>query len=191
MGKTRQVVIQVLSRGGQEWNHVEFVFDDSFAERLHQLRTLVPPLTNLNRGRDLVIDKVRVRLPSAVWRCGSASEAATEVDGSSIVVATEGNFNCGGKKRDSREKLVTYTFPIARLVELHAERPNGEVFFLCNGIFANDAPQGSSVGRWAASVRVGQPSPAPETVTDFDTLPGTPVSLRGSGPARVAEPPSH
>ncbi len=119
--------MQVLTRAGEEWNHVEFTLDDSFAERLRQLRTLVPPLNSLNRNRDLVIDKVRVRLPSAIWRCSGAGEAATEVDGSSIVIAAEGFFNCGGKKRGSREKLVTYTFPIARLIELHAERADAEV----------------------------------------------------------------
>lgn len=182
MSKTRQVVMQVLTRAGEEWNHVEFTLDDSFAERLRQLRTLVPPLNNLNRGRDLVIDKVRVRLPSAVWRCDGAGEAATEVDGSSIVIAAEGFFNCGGKKRGSREKLVTYTFPIARLIELHAERADGEVFFLRNGIFTNDEPANSSAGRWAASLHLGDAPHAHEAVTDFDTMPGSPVSLRHPDP---------
>ncbi|MBN8746308.1 MAG: hypothetical protein J0I65_02205 [Variovorax sp.] len=188
MSKTRQVVMQVLTRAGEEWNHVEFTLDDSFAERLRQLRTLVPPLNSLNRNRDLVIDKVRVRLPSAIWRCSGAGEAATEVDGSSIVIAAEGFFNCGGKKRGSREKLVTYTFPIARLIELHAERADAEVFFLRNGIFTNDEPADSSAGRWAASLHLGEAIHGHESVTDFDTMPGSPVPLRhpeaaGAAPA--------
>ncbi|WP_051953994.1 hypothetical protein [Xenophilus azovorans] len=190
MAKTRQVIMQVLTRSGEEWNHVEFTLDDHFAERLRQLRTLVPPLNNLNRNRDLVIDKVRVRLPSAVWRCGGPGEGATEVDGSSIVVAAEGFFNCGGKKRSSREKLVTYTFPIARLIELHLERPDGEAFFLRNGLFTNDEPAHSSAGRWVASLHVPEQAAVP--VTDFDTMPGSPVPLAhprrsedGPAPVRV------
>jgi len=186
VSKTRQVVMQVLTRTGEEWSHVEFTLDDSFAERLRQLRTLVPPLNSLNRSRDLVIDKVRVRLPSAVWRCDGAGETATEVDGSSIVIATEGLFNCGGKKRGSRERLVTYTFPIARLIELHAERADGEVFFLRNGIFTNDEPANSSAGRWAASLHPSDPPSTHEAVTDFDTLPGSPVPLRHPNPIDTA-----
>lgn len=188
MGKTRQVVMQVLTRSGEEWNHVEFTLDDMFAERLRQLRTLVPPLTSLNRTRDLVIDKVRVRMPSAIWRC-CRSEGATAVDGSSIVISTDGLFNCGAKKRDTRDKMVTYTFPIARLIELHDERADGEVLFLRNGVLANDEPAQSSAGRWAASLHVGQSSAAPEGVTDFDTMPGAPVSLRLSHPGVDDAPP--
>ncbi|MFT4266744.1 MAG: hypothetical protein QM586_05900 [Xenophilus sp.] len=167
--------MQVLTRSGEEWNHVEFTLDDNFAERLRQLRTLVPPLSNLNRNRDLVIDKVRVRLPSAIWRCGGPGEAASEVDGSSIVIAGEGFFNCGGRKRSTRENLVTYTFPIARLIELHVARPGGEAFFLRNGLFTNDEPAHSSAGRWVASLHVPEQAGGPGT--DFDTMPGSPVPL--------------
>ena len=71
MSRQRHVIMQVVKRSGGTTHHVEFVMDDNFAERLKQLRSLVPPLNSLNKQRDLVIDKVRVRLPSAVWRYGS------------------------------------------------------------------------------------------------------------------------
>jgi len=178
--------MQVISRAGDAAHHVEFTLDDAFAERLNQLRSLVPPLNNLNRHRDLVIDKVRVRLPSAVWRCEGPGEAATVVDGSSIVVAAEGFFNCGAKKRANREKLVTYTFPIARLIELHQSRRNGEPFFLRNGIFTNDEPADSNARRWAAMLHAHEPARGFESPTDFDTVPGAPLDMtdEGQDPAR-------
>ena len=176
MNLTRLVVMQVISRSGDAAHHVEFTLDDAFAERLNQLRSLVPPLNNLNRHRDLVIDKVRVRMPSAVWRCDGLGEAVTVVDGSSIVVATEGFFNCGAKKRATREKLVTYTFPIARLIELHQTRPNGETFFLRNGIFTNDEPPESNARRWSSMLHAHEPVRGFESATDFDTMPGAPLT---------------
>ena len=130
--------MQVVKRSGGATHHVEFSMDDNFAERLRQLRSLVPPLNALNKQRDLVIDKVRVRLPTAVWRCGG--DVDSQVEGSCIVIAAEGFFNCGGKDRKTKEKLVTYTFPIARLIELHMERPAGETFYIRDGIFTNDEP---------------------------------------------------
>lgn len=178
MGKTRQVVMQVISRTGDLTNHVEFRLDDGFAERLHQLRSLVPPLNNLNRSRDLVIDKVRVRLPSAIWRCEGSGEEVSVVEGSSIVVASEGFFNCGAKKRSSREKLVTYTFPIARLIELHHTRADGETFFLRNGLFTNDEPPESNAGRWASMLHAHDPAARGfESSTDFDSMPSEPMPL--------------
>lgn len=168
--------MQVISRSGDAAHHVEFTLDDAFAERLNQLRSLVPPLNNLNRHRDLVIDKVRVRLPSATWRCDGLGDVATVVDGSSIVVATEGVFNCGAKKRATREKLVTYTFLISRLIELHQTRPNGETFFLRNGIFTNDEPPESNARRWSSMLHAHEPARGFESGTDFDTLPGVPLT---------------
>lgn len=170
--------MQVISRAGDATHHVEFRLDDAFAERLHQLRTLVPPLNNLNRSRDLVIDKVRVRLPSAVWRCDGAGDIASVVDGSSIVVATEGFFNCGAKKRATREKLVTYTFPIARLIELHQTRQAGETFFLRNGIFTNDEPLESNARRWSSMLQTPEVPRGFESATDFDTMPGAPLEAQ-------------
>jgi hypothetical protein len=71
MAKPRPVIMQVVKRSsGSATHHVEFLMDDNFAERLRQLRSLVPPLGSLNKQRDLVIDKVRVRLPNAIWRSG-------------------------------------------------------------------------------------------------------------------------
>jgi hypothetical protein len=170
----RHVVMQVVKRSGGAMHHVEFTMDDNFAERLRQLRSLVPPLTALNKQRDLVIDKVRVRLPTAVWRLGG--EEAAQVDGSCMVIAAEGFFNCGGKDRKTKEKLVTYTFPIARLIELHTERPAGETFYIRDGIFTNDEPANSAAGRWVASLHEIEEMRPPESPSDFDTLQGVPLS---------------
>jgi hypothetical protein len=157
MAKPRPVIMQVVKRSsGSATHHVEFLMDDNFAERLRQLRSLVPPLGSLNKQRDLVIDKVRVRVPNAIWRSGNEIEADGGVDGSCIVIAAEGSFNCGGKDRKTREKLVTYNFSIARLLELHAERPEGEV----------DARAGSGHARAGRPVRLrhaARPVAAPRT----------------------------
>ncbi|AMM26511.1 hypothetical protein AX767_20735 [Variovorax sp. PAMC 28711] len=177
VSNTRQIVMQVVKRNGEPAHHVEFTLDDNFAERLRQLRSLVPPLTGLNRARDLVIDKVRARLPAAIWRCGAGDgQEANPVEGSCIVIAAEGFFNCGAKDSKSKEKLVTYTFPISRLIELHVERPSGETFFIRNGIFTNDEPADSSAGRWVALLHEAEHSRLPEGPSHFDTLPGGPHS---------------
>ena len=170
MSKSRHVVMQVVRRSsGSATHHVEFVVDDIFAERLRQLRSLVPPLGSLNRQRDLVIDKVRVRLPNAVWRTGR--EIDHEVEGSCIVISSEGAFNCGGKDRRTREKLVTYNFSISRLVELHAERPEGETLYIRDGTFANDEPAESAAGLWVASLHeLEVVMRVPDAPSDFDTL---------------------
>jgi hypothetical protein len=167
-GRPRHVVMQVVKRSGEAAHHVEFSMDDNFAERLRQLRSLVPPLGNLNKQRDLVIDKVRARLPNAVWRCGGALDS--DVEGSCVVIAAEGFFNCGGKDRKTREKLVTYNFSIGRLIELHAERPAGETLYIRDGIFANDEPADSAAGRWLASLHELESMRLPEAPSDFDTL---------------------
>lgn len=138
MNTMRHVVMQVVKRSGGATHHVGFTINDSFVERLRQLRSLVPPLTALNKQRDLVIDKVRVRLPNAVWRAGAQLEQ--QIEGSCIVIANEGFFSCGGRDRVTKEKLVTYAFSIARLSELHAERPAGETFYIRDGVFTNDEP---------------------------------------------------
>lgn len=168
--------MQVVKHSGLASHHVEFTLDDNFAERLRQLRTLVPPINSLNKSRDLVIDKVRARLPGAVWRCGVDGAEISTVDGSCIVIAAEGFFNCGAKDRKSKEKLVTYTFPITRLVELHAARASGETFFIRNGIFTNDEPADSSAGRWVTALHESEHLRLPEGPSHFDTLPGAPPS---------------
>jgi len=181
----RHVVMQVVKRSGGATHHVEFIIDDNFSDRLRQLRSLVPPLNSLSRQRDLVIDKVRVRLPNAVWRLGGEVDAA--VEGSCIVIAAEGFFNCGGKVRGTREKLVTHTFPIARLVELHAERRVGETFYIRGGVFTNDEPANSESGRWVAALHEMDDARAPESPSDFDTLQGVPLNTgQGSLPAQGA-----
>ncbi|MDQ0607778.1 hypothetical protein [Variovorax sp. W1I1] len=172
MSKPRHVVMQVVKRSsGSATHHVEFLMDDNFAERLRQLRSLVPPLGTLNKQRDLVIDKVRVRLPNAIWRSGNEIDMEGGVEGSCIVIAAEGSFNCGGKDRKTREKLVTYNFSIARLVELHAERPEGETLYIRDGTFANDEPADSAAGRWIASMHeLEVVMRVPDAPSDFDTL---------------------
>nr|WP_233101595.1 hypothetical protein [Variovorax sp. IB41] len=164
--------MQVVKRSsGSATHHVEFLMDDNFAERLRQLRSLVPPLGSLNKQRDLVIDKVRVRLPNAIWRSGNEIDMDGGVEGSCIVIAAEGSFNCGGKDRKTREKLVTYNFSISRLVELHAERPEGETFYIRDGTFANDEPADSPAGRWVASMHeLEVVMRVPDAPSDFDTL---------------------
>jgi hypothetical protein len=170
---TRHIVMQVVKRSGGASHHVEFAVDDHFVERLRQLRSLVPPLTSLNKQRDLVIDKVRLRLPSAVWRAGAQVE--DQIEGSCVVVASEGFFSCGGKDRRTKEKLVTYAFPIARLSELHVQRPAGETFYIRDGVFTNDEPADSPAGRWVASLHELEEMRVPEAPSDFDTLQGLPL----------------
>lgn len=174
MSNIRQVIIQVVKRDGASSHHVEFTFDDNFAERLRQLRSLVPQLTSLNTQRDLVIDKVRARLPSAIWRCGGGLDGkeASVVSSSCIVIAADGVFNCGAKDIQTKEKMVTYTFPISRLIELHASRPSGEAFFIRNGIFTNDEPADSSSGRWVTALHEAEHLRLPDGPSHFDTLPG-------------------
>ena len=179
MSQPRQIIMQVVKRSGGATHHVEFSLDDNFAERLRQLRSLVPPLNTLNKQRDLVIDKVRVRLPSAIWRCGGDIDSM--VEGSCIVIAAEGFFNCGAKDRKSKEKLVTYTFPIARLIELHMERPVGETFYIRDGIFTNDEPADSPAGRWVQSLHELEEMRMPEAPSDFDTLQGVPLNSQQGG----------
>lgn len=184
MNKSRHVVMQVVRRSsGSATHHVEFQMDDIFAERLRQLRSLVPPLGSLNKQRDLVIDKVRVRLPNAIWRTGSVVD--TGVEGSCMVIASEGAFNCGAKDRHTREKLVTYNFSISRLIELHAERQEGETFYIRDGVFANDEPAESASGRWVASLHeLEAVMRVPDAPSDFDTLHD--LDPRASAPAQQA-----
>lgn len=173
MNNARQVIMQVVKRSGGATHYVQFVVDDSFVDRLKQLRSLVPPITGINKQRDLVIDKVRVRLPNGVWRNGAQVES--HIEGSCVVVAAEGLFSCGGKDGKSREKLVTYAFPITRLGELHAERPAGETFYLRDGVFCNDEPANSPAGRWMALLHGFDEMRVPDAASDFDTLQGIPL----------------
>jgi hypothetical protein len=167
--------MQVVRRSGGSTHHVQFMVDDSFIDRLRQLRSLVPSLTAINRQRDLVIDKVRVRLPNAIWRSGAQMDS--RVDGSCVVVAAEGFFSCGGKDAASKEKLVTYAFPIARLAELHEQRRPGETLFLRDGILVNDQPSDSPAGRWMALLNECKESGLADPASDFDTLQGVPLRV--------------
>ena len=157
----------VMPMGGTP-RHVEFRIDASFCERLRQLRTLVPLATGLNRQRDLVIDKVRARLPNSVWR---RADTPIGVTGACLVVSSEGVFHCGAKEVEGGYKLLGCTFPISRLSELHAGRPVGETFFIQSGFFINDEPAESEAGRWAAKLHGIEGAVAvPEGASDFDSL---------------------
>lgn len=193
MNKPRHVVMQVVKRSsGSATHHVEFLMDDNFVDRLKQLRSLVPLLSSLNKQRDLVIDKVRVRLPNAIWYAGSSIDSG--VEGSCIVIAAEGSFNCGARDRQTREKLVTYNFSISRLIDLHGERAEGETLYIRDGNFANDEPVDSPAGLWVASMHeLEVVMRVPDAPSDFDTLhemalrPQRPQTQPASaGPQRVS-----
>lgn len=167
-GASRLVVMRLVLPMGGAPRHVEFRMDQGFAERLRQLRTLVPMTTSLNRQRDLVIDKVRVRLPSAVFR---RLDAEIKISGPCLVVSNEGIFHCGAKDVENGHKLLSCTFPITRLIELNAQRPAGETFFIQSGFFINDEPSETEAGRWLASLHATDALPT-EGASDFDTLHG-------------------
>ncbi len=72
------------------------------------------------------------------------------------------------RKREARDAT---TFSIARLIELHAERPEGETFYIRDGVFANDEPAESPAGRWVASMHeLEVVMRVPDAPSDFDTL---------------------
>lgn len=175
---SRLVVMRLVSPVGGTPRHVEFRMDLVFAERLRQLRTLVPTITSLNRQRDMVIDKVRVRLPTAVWR---RADAEIRISGPCLVVSNEAVFHCGAKDIENGHKLLSCSFPIARLIDLNAQRPAGETFYIQSGFFINDEPAESEGGRWLASKHPGLDTTAvPDGVTDFDTILNMPQRARAA-----------
>lgn len=103
---------------------VEFILDDEFVDRLRQLRSLVPLLTSLSERRDLVIDRVRARIPRAVWRVGEGPEVVMERSG--LVVAPDGLFCCAARIKDTRERWQTPHASIPRLIEAHVSLVQGE-----------------------------------------------------------------
>lgn len=168
----RLVVMRLVHPIGGAPRTVEFRIDDAFIERLRQLRTLVPTPTSLNRNRDLVIDKVRVRLSSALWR---RVEMPLRASSSCLVVSNEGVFHCGAKDSESGHKLMSCSFSIARLMELHEQRPAGETLYIYSGFFINDEPTESEAGRWVAQMHaIESHVQMAEGSSDFDTLHGTP-----------------
>lgn len=172
MGATRMVVMAVMQSGGSSPRQVEFTLDDAVAERLRQLRSLVPPATGLRLQRDLVIDKVRARLATAVWR--RLGEPVT-VSGSCIVVSSDGVFHCGAKELRSQAKLLSCTFPIERLVDLHAQRPDGEIFVIRDGRLLNDEPAEADAQQRLLQFAHTEPPRPLESASDFDTLQGLPL----------------
>ena len=79
---------------------------------------------------------------------------------------------------------MTYAFSIARLSELHAERPAGETFYIRDGVFTNDEPVDSPAGRWVASLHELEEMRVPDVPSDFDTLQSLPP-LRAEPSAHV------
>lgn len=123
---SRSVIMEATSRVEIKWSfEVEFRIDQRFMERLQQLRSLVPPLNTLTMRRDLVIDKVRLRLPTAQWR--NELHDAVSVVGTCLVVASDGTLSCAAKCLVTRDRLQTPALPIAKLVELHRLTPPGVV----------------------------------------------------------------
>ncbi|WP_454909551.1 hypothetical protein [Variovorax gossypii] len=115
---SRSVTMRATSRAETRWAfEVEFRIDQRFMERLQQLRSLVPPPNALTLRRDLVIDKVRLRLPTARWRNDLHEDLP--VEGSCLVVASDGTLSCAAKCPGTRDRLQTPALPIAELVELH------------------------------------------------------------------------
>lgn len=170
---SRLVVMRLVSPVGGTPRHVEFRIDLAFVERLRQLRTLVPALTSLNRQRDLVIDKVRVRLQTAVWR---RAQAEIRVASSCLVVTNEAVFHCGARDIENGHKLLSCSFPISRLIDLNAQRPTGETLYIQSGFFINDEPPETEAGRWVAAKHAALEATAvPESASDFDTLHGMPA----------------
>ena len=87
-----------------------------------------------------------MRVPNAVWRLSEAVDSGVEC--SCMVIASEGSFSFGGRNRKTQEEVGTYRFSIQLLLELHAERPQGETFFIYDGVFANEQSSESASGRW-------------------------------------------
>lgn len=131
MSSPRKAILDIApGDDGVSWQ-VELVVDDYFVERLQQLRRLVKPVTPLMSQTNLIIDKVRARLPSAVWR--SANALDSQVGGSSLVVSCDGTFSCTAKHMASRIRLHSVPVAIADLEALHKSRPVSEVIYATHG----------------------------------------------------------
>lgn len=108
-------------RGATGAFRVEFNLDRTFVERMQQLRSLVPPVRNLTAHRDLEIDKVRARIPTAQWWDNAER---LPVDKSSVVLSSDGDFVCLATARRTLQ-LCTASIPVARIVQLESMRMGG------------------------------------------------------------------
>lgn len=108
-------------RGATGAFRVEFNIDRTFVERMQQLRSLVPPVRNLTAHRDLEIDKVRARMPTAQWW---DSAERLPVDKSSVVLSSDGDFVCLATARRTLQ-LCTASIPVARIVQLESMHMGG------------------------------------------------------------------
>lgn len=143
MNTSRQVIMQVAQSTNTLGWHVEFTIDDDFAERLRQLRSLVPMVTGRLAQRDLVVDKVRARLRKAHWRPSDDTESP--IDGSCIVFSSDGTFTCVAKLRATREQLRTYSASIAEVLAMHSDRPASETLYIGAGRVLSTAGLGTSL----------------------------------------------
>lgn len=131
MSSPRKAIFNIAPRGGDVSWQVELVVDDYFIERLQQLRRLVKPVTPLMAGTNLIIDKVRARLPSAIWHPSNGLDR--EVVGSSLVVSSDGTCSCTAKHIASRVRLHSVPVAIDDLEALHKSRPEDEVIYVSQG----------------------------------------------------------
>jgi hypothetical protein len=122
MSHQRQVIIDAFCQPpGDTLFEVSFTISADFLDRLRQLRSLVPPVTSLTSHRDLIIDKVRARLPNAAWR--STRGDRYSVSGSSLVVASDGTMSCAAKLSVARIRVGTHALSIDGLIHLHKITP--------------------------------------------------------------------
>jgi hypothetical protein len=76
---------------------------------------------NLTAHRDLEIDKVRARMPTAQWW---ESAERLRVDKSSVVLSSNGEFVCLATARRTLQ-LCTASIPVAQIVQLESMRMGG------------------------------------------------------------------
>jgi hypothetical protein len=131
MSGSRKAVFVIEPQGSTITWQVEVRCDDYFIERLQQLRRLVPPVTPLMAGTNLIIDKLRARLPQAVWR--ASADLGGAVESSSVVVSADGTFSCSAKHIGMRMRLYSIPVSIADFEAVHKSRPPGDVIYVSQG----------------------------------------------------------
>ncbi len=131
MSGSRKAVFVIAPMGSAITWQVDLLFDDYFIERLQQLRRLVQPVTPLMAGTNLIIDKLRARLPRAVWR--ASADLGSEAESSSVVVSSDGTFSCSAKHVAMRMRLHSIPVSIADFEAVHRSRPPGDVIYVSQG----------------------------------------------------------
>jgi hypothetical protein len=146
--------------------------DDNFAERLRQLRSLVPPLKPQQAARPG--DRQGARAPAECHLALRATKSTSiRVDGSCIVIAAEGSFNCGGKDRKTkREARHVQLLDFARLHRAARRAPaKARPSTSATASSPTTSRPKSPAGRWVASMHeLETVMRVPEAPSDFDTL---------------------